>query len=196
MSDAGVRSIPLAPFASRQTASFVEHSPSTVIALKLAVDRGPQEVDRLAGLERIVGGDDGEHRRELRVDHPGALCHPADGEAVEGDGCLLCAGVGRQDRLGGVLPACGGERGDRFPQPAKHLLEREQRPDHAGREDEHLLGVEVEQPPGLGGGRQRVELAALAGRRVRDAGVDHDRLRLRERRDAPSRRRPERPAPG
>ena len=36
----GVRSIPLAPFASRQTASFVEHSPSTVIELKLRSTAG------------------------------------------------------------------------------------------------------------------------------------------------------------
>ena len=40
MSDAGVRSIPLAPFASRQTASFVEHSPSTEIELKLRSTAG------------------------------------------------------------------------------------------------------------------------------------------------------------
>ena len=37
---AGVRSTPLAPFASRITASFVEHSPSTEIALKLASTAG------------------------------------------------------------------------------------------------------------------------------------------------------------
>ena len=53
--------------------------------------------------------------------------------------------------------------------------------DHAGREDEHLLGLEVEQPSGLRRGRERVEPAALAGRRVGDAGVDHDRLRVGER---------------
>ena len=62
--------------------------------------------------------------------------------------------------------------------PPSHLLERQQRADHAGREDEHLLGIEVEQPSGLSGGRERIELAALAGRCVGDARVDHDRLRL------------------
>ena len=46
--DAGVRPIPLAPLASRQTASFVEHSPSTEIELKLR-DGRPEVVDRLAG---------------------------------------------------------------------------------------------------------------------------------------------------
>ena len=37
---AGVRSTPLAPFASSRTVSFVEHSPSTEIALKLASTAG------------------------------------------------------------------------------------------------------------------------------------------------------------
>ena len=59
--------------------------------------------------------------------------------------------------------------------------QRKQRADHAGREDEHLLGLEVEQPPRLGRSRERVELAALTGGGVRDAGVDDDRLRLRAR---------------
>ena len=39
-SEAGVRSILLAPFASSRTESFVEHSPSTEIALKLASTAG------------------------------------------------------------------------------------------------------------------------------------------------------------
>ena len=42
------------------------------------IDRGAQELDRLARLERIVGRDEREHRREVRVDHPGALRHAAD----------------------------------------------------------------------------------------------------------------------
>ena len=106
------------------------------------------------------------------MDHPGALRHPADREPVERDGRLLRPRVGRQDRLGRVGAAVGRERRRRVAEAAEHLLERQQRADHAGREDEHLLGVEVEQPPGLGGGRERVELAALAGGGVRDAGVD------------------------
>ena len=103
--EAGVRSIPLAPFASRQTASFVEHSPSTVIELKLRSTAGRRKSTASPGLERVVGRDDREHRRELRVDHPRALCHPADGEAVHGDRRLLRARVGRENRLGGVRPA-------------------------------------------------------------------------------------------
>ena len=103
------------------------------------------------------------------MDHPGALGHPADGEPVERDGRLLRLRVGREDRLRRVVAACGRKPRHRVAQAAEHLLERQQRADHTRGEDEHLLGVEVEQPPGLGGGRERVELAPLAGGRVRDA---------------------------
>ena len=178
MSEAGVRSIPLAPLASRQTASFVEHSPSTEIELKLRSTAGRRKLDRLARLERVVGREHREHRRQLRMDHPGALRHPADGEPVERDRGLLRLRVGGQDRLGRVWAARGRDRRRGVAQAAEHLLERQQRADHAGREDEHLLGVEVEQPSGLRRGRERIELAALAGGGVRDARVDHDRLRL------------------
>src|SRR5207244_2789650 len=51
--------------------------------------------------------------------------------------------------------------------------------DHAGRAHGHLLRRELEQPARLRGGRLRVLDPAPAGRRVGDAGVDHDRLRLR-----------------
>ena len=75
-------------------------------------------------------------------------------------------------------PPSGDRAGTAVAQAGEHLVERQQHADHAGREDEHLLRVEVEQPARLGRGRERVELAALAGGRVRDARVDHDRLRL------------------
>ena len=123
------------------------------------VDRGPQELDRLARLERVVGRDDREHRRELRVDHPGALRHAADREArpPRGDR-LLRVRVRRHDRLGRVVAAVPRERRG-GPHAGDHVRERERRADHAGREDEHLLVVEAEQPRRLGGGRAGVELA-------------------------------------
>ena len=76
-------------------------------------------------------------------------------------------------------PPSARERGNRLLQARDDAVERQQRTDHAGREDEHLLGLEVEQPAGLGCRRDRVEQAALAGGGVRDARVDDDRLRLR-----------------
>ena len=51
--------------------------------------------------------------------------------------------------------------------------------DDAGRADEHLLRLQVEEPRRLGGRRLRVEQAPLAGRGIRAAGVEDDRLRLR-----------------
>ncbi len=92
----------------------------------------------------------------------------------------LARGVGGQDRLGRAPRRRRRERGGRLGQAGQHAVQRQRRADHAGREDEHLLGVEVEQPRGLGGGRARVELAALARGGVGDARVDDDGLRLRE----------------
>ena len=144
------------------------------------VDGGAEEVDRLALRERVVGRDDGEHRRQVGVDHPAALRHPADGEAGAVGDRGLRVRVRGEDRVGRVGAALDRERGRGIDEPGAHAVERQRRADHAGGEDEHLLGVEVEEPGGLGGGAERVELAALAGERVRDAAVDHDRLRLRQ----------------
>ena len=107
-----------APEESSTTASFVEHSPSTVIALKLTATRRPQELDRLARLERVVGRDDGEHRGEVGVDHPRALRHAADREpAPVRDGGLRVR-VGGEDRLGGVRAAVA-PRARRRPRRAR-----------------------------------------------------------------------------
>ena len=174
---AAVRSTPLSPFASRMTASFVEHSPSTEILLKLWSTARLRKPCALVGRQRVVGGDDREHRREVRVDHPGTLRHPADREAAAPHDRLLGARVGGQDRLRRVAAAVRREPRSR-PRPASSFGIGSFDPDHAGREHEHLLGVEPEQRRGLGRRRERVQLALLAGRRVGDAGVDHDRLRL------------------
>ena len=114
------------------------------------------------------------------MDHPGALRHAADGEAGAVRDGFLRVRVGRHDRLAASAPPSRRELRGRGAHAGDDVRERQRRADHAGREDEHLLGVEVEQPRRLGGGRARVEQAALAGRRVRDAGVRDDGLRLRE----------------
>ena len=46
------------------------------------VDGRPEELDRLARLERVVGRHESEHRREVGMDHSRTLRHAADGEAV------------------------------------------------------------------------------------------------------------------
>jgi len=97
-----------------------------------------------------------------------------------GDGRGLRARVGGHDRLGRVGAAIGRERRDGRVERRQQPVQGQPHADHAGREDEHLLGVELHQARGLGRARERVELAALAGRRVRDARVDHHGLRVGE----------------
>ena len=77
------------------------------------------------------------------------------------------ARVGRHDRRGRVGAAVGRERRDGRIERRQQLVQRQPRADHAGREHEHLLGVELHQPRRLGRARERVELAALAGGGVR-----------------------------
>ena len=145
------------------------------------VDRRAQELDRLAGLERVVGRDDGEHRREVGVDHPGALRHPADREAGAVRDRLLRARVGRagSPRPPSAPPSsverdrgCGCRRATRSSGSGCA--------DDARGEDEHLLGSRPSFAAAARRGRARVVQAALAGGRVRDAGVGDDRLRLRQ----------------
>ena len=168
---------PLAPFASRITVSFVEQSPSTVIALNVSSTAG-REARRLARLERVVGRDDREHRREVGVDHPGALRHPADGEAVARRERLLRLRVGGHDRVRRLVPAVVGERGDGSVDARQQPVHRQLHADHAGREHEHLLGRDAEQRGRMRGRGDRVRVAGRAGRGVRDARVDDDRLRI------------------
>ena len=89
--------------------------------------------------------------------------------------------VGGEDRLRRVAAAVCRERSGRGDEALLDPLERQRRTDHAGREHEHLLRHEPEQRSGARGSRGGVGVALGAGRGVRDAGVDHDRLRLRDR---------------
>ena len=91
-------------------------------------------------------------------------------------------GVGGHDRLGRVGAAVVGERRRRRARaPGSSLCSGSRAPITPVESTSTSSEVEVEQPRRLGGRRERVELAALAGRGVRDARVDHDRLRLGER---------------
>ena len=145
-----------APFASSTTASFVEHSPSTEMRLKLASTAGRRSSTRLARLERVVGRDDREHRREARVDHPGALRHPADGEARPARPRNLRPVVRRQDR-GRRRVASVRARATRAAAstPGEQPVHGQRDADHAGREDDHLLGRIPSRLRDLGRGRAR-----------------------------------------
>ena len=74
------------PRARRTTASFVEQS-STEIRLSRPLDRRPQVSGGLPRRQGVVGGHDGEHRREARMDHL-ALRRAADEAVARGDGRL------------------------------------------------------------------------------------------------------------
>ena len=93
------------------------------------------------------------------MDHPRPLRHAADREAVaRGDGRLR-AGIGGEDRGGSVVAAVGGERSGGSVDAGEELGHRQPRPDHAGREHDHLLGAEAEQRRDTSGGPARVLLA-------------------------------------
>ena len=136
-------------------------------------------------LERIVRREDGEHRRERRVDHPGALRHPAHDEPVTVRDGRLRPRVGREDRLRRRRAAAGREVRGRHVDAREELLHREPRADHARREDDDLLRLEAERARGVHRSRPGIILAAASRRRVRDARVHDHGLRLGELQVAP-----------
>ena len=142
------------------------------------VHRRAQQRIGVARLERVVRSEDREHRRETGMDHPGALRHPCDDEAVARDARLLRTAIGGEDRPGGVVTAAGGEARRRLPHSCQHALERERHPDDAGRKDEDLVLVERERSGRRGGRPLGVRDPGGTGRGVRDASVHDHRLRL------------------
>ena len=132
---------------------------------------------RLAGRERVVGGDDREHRREARVDHPGALRHPADREAAAARRPPPSAHVSVVRIASAASPPPSGESSI-SPRPASSFGIGSFTPITPVERTSTCSGSIPSSARGLGRGRERVQLTLLAGRRVRDAGVDHDRLRL------------------
>ena len=72
--------------------------PSTVIRSKEAGDGGAQ--GGVGVLDHGVGLHEAEHRREARLDHPGALRLGGEGDAAGPQRAALRPAVGGQDRLG------------------------------------------------------------------------------------------------
>jgi hypothetical protein len=136
-------------------------------------------------VERVIGGDHGEHRGEAGVDHPGALRHPADREALAAHDGLLRARVGGEDRLGRRGAPLGPERLRRAADPVEDPGQRQRHADHARREHEDLVRPVSEELGRPHLHRQRVVLAPRARGGVRDPGVDDHGLRLRRRERAP-----------
>ena len=130
---------------------------------------------------RRVGEDEGEHRRHVGRDHPGAL-----GDAVDRDldaaedrraGRELRECVRRHDRLRGVGP---GERVGPLVAIGQHgveLLRVERLADDAGRGEEDLVGTAVRDLRGDLGGEPRRLRALHPGEGVGVAGVHDERPR-------------------
>ena len=111
------------PVRQHEHASFVDDSPSTVIALK--VNGTLRSVRATASAARPRHPSSGsQHRRHARLDHARALRHAAD---LEGAGrrfnphrLFLWERIGRHDRAGGAAPV-GGQRSSRCGIPARIL---------------------------------------------------------------------------
>ena len=115
------------------------------------------------------------------MDHPRALRHPADDEAVSLGHRLLRPAVGREDRGRSRVAAVG----DRAP-PTPRARPRGRGPCGSGtpmtpvESTTTCSGASPSAVPDLGSGSFGVGDSRRAGRSVGDAGVDHDRLRLGE----------------
>ena len=112
------------------------------------------------------------------MDHPRALRHPADDEAVPGDARLLRPAIRREDRPRGVVPGIRGEERSGVAHAGEHSLHGQRHADHARREDDHLLGGEPERVGRLDGRRLGIRDSPRTRRGVGDARVHDDGLRL------------------
>ncbi len=74
------------------------------------------------------------------MDHPRALRHPADDEAVPDDVRLLRPAIRRENRPRGVRSRIRGEERSGVAHAGEHSLHGQRHADHARREDDHLLG--------------------------------------------------------
>ena len=155
-----------------------------VVGRGVAIDRhaleaprvdASQEVDRRVA-DRGVRQQEPEHRRHVRVDHPGALPDPdrtrAVGEPVRDD---LRDHVGGHDRLCEGLGALDGVGARQGGQGIEDAFDREPLADDSGGEEQHLFRSTADE---LGQGRAdaSVVIDALAsGRAVGVARVDQQR---------------------
>ena len=114
------------------------------------------------------------------MDHPRPLAHPANSDATAADLDLFRGDLGdlvsSHDRprcLGAAVRAHSAARdGD----PGLDRVHGQVTADHAGRADQHLIGIEVEPVGSQLRHLQRVLEALGARARVGVAGIDHQRL--------------------
>ena len=130
------------------------------------------------GSNRAVGENIAQHRRHIGRNHPAAFDNRGERNGASVDdrsGCgALGKGVGRADRVGGVLPAARrGEHGR--GNPGFGFVERQGHPDHPGRADEYLFLRAVQLLRDPGHDRLDRRAPAVAGKGVGIARVDHQR---------------------
>ena len=155
---------PLAPLASANTQSLVEHSPSTVIALNVTSVDGRQRALQQRRLDLRVGRDDAQHGRHQRLDHPRALGDAADAEACRPASSTSTAAsfgkrIGRHDRARrGRAAVARRATVAAAAMPSVDRCRSSDDADHAGGRDQHLRRIDA------GGARRRV------GHRFRASG--------------------------
>ena len=101
-SDSGSTRTPLAPRAIRIAVSLVESWPSTEMRSNERLTHTPSSRSAVSRRERGVGLDEAQHRREVGLDHPGALALRAEADGAAGSVTstrALGERVGRADRL-------------------------------------------------------------------------------------------------
>ena len=148
------------------------------MALKVVshgVDQRPLQQRRR---HRGVGGDEAEHRRQHRLDHPGALARAADvvdaRRRLDADRVLLRERIGRHDRARRVGVRVRAQRLVGGDDPRRHRARIERHADDAGRGDQHLLGFAAEGARGLGRHQLGHLVPGVAGAGVGAAAVDDD----------------------
>ena len=136
---------PAAPVACSSTVSLVLIWPSTVIRSKEASTARAQR--RVGVVDDGVGLDEAEHRRHVRLDHPGALGLGGEGDAAGPQRAALRPAVGGHDRLGEGA-AAGRPRGPRRPRRSRRAPSSigSGTPIIAGLGDGDLRGLEARAP--------------------------------------------------
>ena len=172
---------PLAPLASANTVSLVEHSPSTVMALNVSRVTAASAFFNIAGSTCASHVRKAEHRRHHRLDHARSpsscrrrgTCPPPSRRCTA---VSFGKRIGRHDgqhRI--VMSVAASARAQRLRDAVRDLVAGQIDADDARRRDEHFLGPASELARDELDRRARDVHAGVAGARVRAAAVADNR---------------------
>ncbi len=143
------------------------------------VARIDQRLPQHGGVHARVGGEEGEHRRQVRLDHARALRHAADRHGAAGElrahRVLLGERIGRHDRAGRRRVVGGVELLRRVDDAGAHHARIELHTDDAGGGHQHVLGLALQRARRLGAHQARHLETGRTGARVGAAAVDDNR---------------------